>query len=80
VALGGGRVRPQDPIDHAVGIVELAGLGDRVGPDRPLGVVHARDEAGFVAASQRLRKAYRIGEAAARGALVAERITERVSA
>lgn len=80
VALGGGRVRPQDPIDHAVGIVELASLGEPVGPDRPLGIVHARDEAGFVAASQRLRKAYRIGEAAARGALVAERITERVSA
>lgn len=80
VALGGGRVRPQDPIDHAVGIVALVGLGEEVGPDRPLGVVHARDEAGFVAANLRLREAYRIGEAAARGALVAERITERVSA
>jgi len=80
VALGGGRVRPQDPIDHAVGIVELAGIGEEVGPERPLGVVHARDEARFAAASARLRKAYRIGEAAARGALVAERITERVSA
>lgn len=80
VALGGGRVRPQDPIDHAVGIVELAGLGDGVDQDRPLGIVHARDEAGFAAASLRLRNAYRIGEAAARGALVKERITERVSA
>lgn len=80
VALGGGRVRPQDPIDHAVGIVELAGIGDNTGPDRPLGIVHARDEAGFAAASARLRKAYRIGEGAARGALVAERITERFSA
>ena len=79
VALGGGRVRPQDPIDHAVGIVELAGIGERVGPDRPLGIVHARDEAGLAAASLRLRKAYRIGEGAARGTLVAERITERLS-
>jgi thymidine phosphorylase len=80
VALGGGRVRPQDPIDHAVGIVELAGLGDHVGGDRPLGIVHARDEAGWAVASARLRSAYRIGEAAPRGALVAERITERFSA
>lgn len=79
VALGGGRVRPQDPIDHAVGIVALAGIGDDVGPDRPLGIVHARDEAGYAAASERLRKAYRIGEGAARGPLVAERVTERVS-
>jgi thymidine phosphorylase len=79
VALGGGRVRPQDPIDHAVGIVELAGIGEEVGPERPLGIIHARDEAGFAAASARLRKAYRIGEAAARGRLVAERMTERAS-
>ena len=31
VALGGGRTRPQDAIDHAVGIVALAGIGDAVG-------------------------------------------------
>ena len=79
VALGGGRVRPQDPIDHAVGIVGLAGIGDAVGPDRPLGIVHARNEAGYQAASERLRKAYRIGDGAARGPLVAERVTERVT-
>jgi len=77
VALGGGRVRPQDAIDHAVGIVDLAGLGDEAGPERPLGIVHARNEAGFAAAQARLQKAYRIGEGATeRGALVAERITE----
>ncbi|WP_306227701.1 thymidine phosphorylase [Bosea beijingensis] len=79
VALGGGRVRPQDSIDHAVGIVALAGIGDAVGRDRPLGIVHARDDAGYQAASERLRKAYRIGEGAARGPLVVERLTERVT-
>ncbi len=77
VALGGGRTRPQDPIDHAVGIVALAGLGDRVGGGHALGIVHARDEAGFAMAQQRLREAYRLGEGAPeRGALIAERITE----
>ncbi|WP_332686159.1 thymidine phosphorylase [Bosea sp. (in: a-proteobacteria)] len=71
VALGGGRTRPQDAIDPAVGIVELAGVGDTVGPERPLGLVHARDEAGFAAAQARLRAAYRLGDGpAARGPLI----------
>ena len=77
VALGGGRTRPQDPIDPAVGIVALAGIGDAAGPDRPLGIVHARNEDGFERAKARLREAYRLGEGAPeRGALIAERITE----
>ena len=71
VALGGGRTRPQDAIDHAVGIIELAGIGDTVGPDHPLGIVHARDEAGFSAAQARLRAAYRLGDdPVARGPLI----------
>ncbi len=45
VALGGGRTRPQDPVDHAVGLTWLAGPGEQVGPDRPLAIVHARTEA-----------------------------------
>ena len=28
VALGGGRTRPQDPVDHAVGFTDLAGLNE----------------------------------------------------
>lgn len=77
VALGGGRSRPQDRIDPAVGIVALAGIGDKIGADRPLGIVHARDETGFAHAQTRLRAAYRTGKAAAgHGPLVNERITE----
>jgi thymidine phosphorylase len=77
VALGGGRSRAEDRIDHSVGIVDLAGIGDTAGPERPLGIVHARSEAGFAAAEARLRQAYRIGEGAAgHGPLVTERITE----
>lgn len=77
VALGGGRLRPQDGIDPAVGLTEMAGLGAEVGPDRPLAIVHARSEDDHAAASARLREAYRIGEAGTRGELIAERITER---
>jgi thymidine phosphorylase len=54
ITLGGGRVRESDAVDHAVGLTEVAGLGQTVGPGgRPLAVIHARtrDEA-EVAADQ----------------------------
>lgn len=77
VALGGGRTRPHDPVDHAVGLIELAGIGDSVGQEQPLAIVHARDAAGFEAAEARLRRAYKLGQTAVgRGPLVAERIME----
>jgi thymidine phosphorylase len=60
VALGGGRTRPQDPIDPAVGLTGLAELGDAVGPDRPLGTVHARTQAAADSAADALRAAYTV--------------------
>ncbi|MGY2048188.1 thymidine phosphorylase [Methylobacterium sp. JK268] len=63
IGLGGGRTRPQDPIDHAVGFTDLAALGDAVGTGAPLGVVHARTEAGAEAAAAALQAAYAIAEA-----------------
>ncbi len=78
VALGGGRTRPQDDIDHAVGLTGLAALGDRVGPDRPLAVVHARDEAAAARAAQVVRAAYTVGRRSPKErAVVADRITRR---
>lgn len=77
VALGGGRQRPQDAIDPAVGLTQLAAIGDEIGPDRPLAILHARSEAEHAAASQRLQAAYRLGEMGSGGELIAERITER---
>ena len=62
VAIGGGRTSPEQTIDHAVGVTELAGLGERVGPGRPLAIVHARTEDGLAFATAALRRAYRIGE------------------
>ena len=45
IGLGGGRARETDEIDHAVGLTEVAAPGERVGPgERPLAIVHARDE------------------------------------
>ena len=63
VALGGGRARETDPVDHAVGLAEVAGLGERVAPGgRPLAIVHARDTDGLDRAAAALRDAYTVGE------------------
>ena len=78
VALGGGRTRPQDAVDHALGFTELASLGETVDRGRPLGIVHARSEAAAEAAADALRRAYRVGPAAhAPGPLLLDRIGPR---
>jgi len=63
VELGGGRTRPSDTIDPAVGLTELAGLGARVAADQPLAVVHARNSADAKRAAARLARAYILGDA-----------------
>ncbi|MFZ1997281.1 MAG: thymidine phosphorylase [Solirubrobacteraceae bacterium] len=63
VGLGGGRARETDPVDHSVGFTEVAGLGERVGPgERPLAMVHARDEASAERAADALRAAFSLGD------------------
>jgi thymidine phosphorylase len=74
VSLGGGRTRPQDKIDHAVGLTELAGIGEPVGAHRPLCLVHARDEATAAAAAETVRQAYRVGAPPAERRLIYDRI------
>jgi thymidine phosphorylase len=61
--LGGNRRREDDAIDPAVGLSEVAPVGASVGPDRPLAVVHARDEAGWVKAAAALRAAVDVDQA-----------------
>ncbi len=62
VALGGGRLRPQDAIHHGVGLENLLGLGASVEPDTPLARIHAADRDALAAAEARVRAAYRISE------------------
>jgi thymidine phosphorylase len=77
VSLGGGRARPQDEVDPAVGFTALAEVGDEISPARPLGIVHARTDAQVEAAAEALRKAYRIGDSKVAGhAPVVERFGE----
>jgi thymidine phosphorylase len=64
VSLGGGRRRAEDKIDHRVGFSDVLGLGENAGPDWPLALVHAADEAAAEAAGAELRAAFTIGTGA----------------
>ncbi|MBS0556973.1 MAG: thymidine phosphorylase [Proteobacteria bacterium] len=65
VALGGGRRVPGAPIDHAVGLAGVRGLGERVDQGEPLAIVHARTASDADAATARILGAFRVGEAPA---------------
>jgi thymidine phosphorylase len=61
VSLGGGRVRPQDAIDFAVGLTGMVELGDRIEAGQPLAMVHARTQAAAEKAVRDVQAAYQIG-------------------
>jgi thymidine phosphorylase len=66
VALGGGRTRETDPVDHSVGLTEVAAPGEQVAPgDRPLALVHAASEESAARAADTVRGAYTLGDAPA---------------
>jgi thymidine phosphorylase len=52
--LGGGRTREDQPIDHAVGLSDVLGIGE----EGPVCTVHARDDASAQRAAERIRRAY----------------------
>jgi len=61
MALGAGRERKDEPVDHAVGVVCRAKRGDRVERGEPLAEIHARHRAAAEAAGAALLAAYEIG-------------------
>jgi thymidine phosphorylase len=76
VALGGGRTRVEDAVDHAVGLTDVAGVGELVDRERPIAVIHARNESEARIVADALRAAFRIGDAGAKpGPTIASRIT-----
>lgn len=76
VAMGGGRTRADQSIDHAVGMTDFIHIGDETGPDRPLCVVHARSEAQGAEAAERILAAVTIGpDRPAPRPVIRERIT-----
>lgn len=60
VALGGGRMRPQDAIDPAVGVTQILALGSAVKAGDVLAMVHAQDNSKADAALQMLKAAIQI--------------------
>ena len=64
LGLGGGRSRPTDSIDFAVGLSELVQIGDHVEAGQPLATIHARTDAAAEQAVRELQAAYQIGDAA----------------
>ena len=73
IELGGGRTRPQDPVDHAVGLTGIA-RRDWDGSS-PLCEIWARDEQTAQKARQRILQAMRVADSATVPALL-----ERISA
>ncbi|AJQ93052.1 thymidine phosphorylase [Gynuella sunshinyii] len=53
VALGGGRVRSQDPINHSVGYADILEIGTTVNAGDPLVTILASDEASWEDAKRR---------------------------
>ncbi len=76
VVLGGARTRPQDAIDHAVGLSDIMPVGSRVTKGDRLALIHARDEASAEHALRRLSDAIRISDEAPEDmALIKARLT-----
>ncbi len=75
VVLGGGRTRPTDSIDHAVGFDNLAPIWKTVGPNgHPIARLHANDAAAADEAERRIKAAYRLGEGAPDPTIIYDRI------
>ncbi len=75
VELGGGRTKPSDTIDPAVGFSDLVGRGAKVDAKTPIGRVHAASEAAAEIAAARLVAALTIApEKPGALPLVADRI------
>jgi thymidine phosphorylase len=64
VRLGGGRLRDGDRVNPSVGLSDLAGIGEEIGPGAPLAMVHAASLAEAEAAVAVVQAAYDMGESA----------------
>jgi thymidine phosphorylase len=75
IELGGGRLRADDKIDHAVGLSNLLGKNFRADMNTPLCMIHAQDETSFDRAAHIVKAAYSTGDAVTETPPIIERIT-----
>lgn len=80
VALGGGRTRPQDDVDPAVGLTALVGRGAALSAGDVIATVHARDDSAADAATHAVLSAYELAQEQTpeTGPVVLARIEEKV--
>jgi len=62
VELGGGRRRPEDSIDHAVGLTSTLPIGMEIRRGGPLAIIHARTADDAERAAETVRRAYRVSD------------------
>lgn len=60
VELGAGRVRKEDSIDHAVGIIVERKIADKIEKGETLAYIHANDEEKGKEAARKLKETYKI--------------------
>ena len=75
IELGGGRLRADDKIDHAVGLGNLLGKNFRADMNTPLCMIHAQNVASFDRAASIVKAAYTVGDVVIETSPVIERIT-----
>jgi thymidine phosphorylase len=64
VAMGGGRRVATDQIDYAVGLSDIAALGQYLDNETPVAMVHARSDAQFSAAEAEILQSITVGATA----------------
>ena len=64
IALGGGRTRADQAIDHSVGFSEIAAIGEQAGKNNSLAIIHARNEAEAGSAAEALQGCFTISQEA----------------
>ena len=60
IALGAGRQRVEDDVDHAVGLSDIVKIGEPVSKGQPMAVIHANSEAALEAALPFVTQAFRV--------------------
>lgn len=63
LALGAGRTRVEDSVDHAAGITGIVKIGERVANSQPLMTLHANDRRRLGAATKLLHGAVKVADA-----------------